>query len=38
MNGTRGEEDDINPAKVNLYGLMDAFKCIMKKKHPGAVL
>ncbi len=38
MNGTRGEEDNINPAKVNLYGLMDAFKRLMKEKHPGAVL
>ena len=38
MNGTRGEEDDINPAKVNLYGLMDAFKRLMKQKHPGVVL
>jgi segregation and condensation protein A len=38
MNGTMGEKDDINPAKVNLYGLMDAFKKLMKKNHPGAVL
>jgi len=38
VNGTRGEEDDINPAKVNLYALMDAFKRLMKQKYPDVVL
>ena len=38
MNGTGGEEDDIHPGKVNLYALMDAFKRLMKQKHPDVVL
>ena len=33
----RGEED-IDTKKVTLYDLMDAFKKIIRKKHPGIVL
>jgi len=33
----RGEED-IATKKVTLYDLMDAFKKIIRKKHPGIVL
>jgi len=33
----RGEED-ISTTKVTLYDLMDAFKKVIRKKHPGIVL
>ena len=37
-NGKRRDEEDINPAEVSLYELMDAFKKVMKRKYPGIVL
>ena len=31
-------EDDITTTKVTLYDLMDAFKKVIRKKHPGIIL
>lgn len=36
--GRTDEEAGISMAKVNLYDLMDAFKKVVKQRHPGEVL
>jgi len=36
--GDRGEEEDIDMARVNLYDLMDAFRKVIKRRYPGVVL
>jgi segregation and condensation protein A len=38
INGKTGVEEDINTAKVSLYELMDAFRKVIKRRYPDAVL